>query len=239
MGKIKYYILISLWLIFLSLIMFYFHYKVFGQLENTIYYSLMSICIIPINILAVTIVFEKLMERQKRFERMGKINMLVGLFFSDVGYSLLNILSEADIELNNISIDYNNLKIAKNFFKSHKHTINLDNLDYKHLEEIVLSSKDILSNLLSNENILEHETFTDLLLSLMHLRDELILLKLKEASKDDLDHITGDIIRVYMTLTTQWISYLEHLKGTYPYMYTGAIKLSPFKNSNIIQSDKL
>lgn len=233
MRKTKYYFFISLWLLILSLVMFYYHYKIFGQLENTIYYSLMSICIIPINILAVTIVFEKLMERQRRIERLGKINMLIGLFFSDVGYNLLNILSVADNDFDSIYIDYENIKSTKAFLKTHKHNIICNRLNYNDLEEIVLSSRDILTNLLSNENILEHETFTDLLLSLMHLRDEMILIKHNEKSQADLDHLNGDIIRVYKTLTTQWIAYLEHLKSTYPYMFIGAIKQSPYKNKTL------
>lgn len=228
MKKCKHYIFISLVLILLSLAMFYVHYAIFGQLENTLYYSFMSICIIPINILTVTIVFEKLMERQKKIERLGKLNMLVGLFFSDVGYSLLKIFSQADNDIYDLTIDYNNIKSARAAFKAHKHNIIWEKIDYTELQQIVLDSKDVLSSLLSNENILEHEKFTNLLLALMHLRDELVLLRFSDLSYDDCLHVRGDVIRVYVALTAQWIEYLEHLKVKYPYMYTGAIKLSPF-----------
>lgn len=233
MSKIKRYLLVSLGLILLSLLMFYVHYLIFGQLENTIYYSLMSICIIPINILAVTIVFEKLMEREKRIERLGKLNMLVGLFFSDIGYSLLAILSQADNDITKLTLDYNNLKSAKESLKSHKHSIIWEKIDYIKLQETVLDSKDTLTSLLSNENILEHETFTNLLLALMHLRDELILRRFKELSHADCLHIKEDVTRVYLALTIQWIDYLQYLKTTYPYMYNTALKLSPFASKQL------
>ncbi|MGL5151231.1 MAG: hypothetical protein ACRC7N_11735, partial [Clostridium sp.] len=228
MKKVKYYMLISLWLILSSLLMFYIHYKLFGQLENTIYYSLMSICIIPINILCVTIVFEKLMERQRRIERIGKINMLVGLFFSDVGYDLLKIFSEADKDLHKLKINHTNLKESKETLKNHPHNIVWENINFHTLQTTVIESHDILSKLLCNENILEHETFTDILMALMHLRDELILIKYRETSEYDICHIKGDATRVYVALTTQWIEYLEHLRINYPYMYNGAVKISPF-----------
>ena len=92
MKNLKHYLFVSFILILISFIMFLFHYLIFGQLENTIYYSLMNLCFIPINILGVTLVFEKLVERRARIERLNKLNMLVGLFFSDIGFTLLKII---------------------------------------------------------------------------------------------------------------------------------------------------
>lgn len=57
MKNLKHYLFVSFILIFISFIMFLIHDLVFGQLENTIYYSFMNVCFIPINILGVTLVF--------------------------------------------------------------------------------------------------------------------------------------------------------------------------------------
>ncbi len=228
MKNITHYLLVSFILILLSFIMFFIHYLVFGQLENTIYYSFMSLCFIPINILVVTLVFEKLVERRTKLERLSKLNMLVGLFFSDIGFTLLEIIVAGDANIQYLNLDFTDLKNSNNKLKSYEHIIDFEKINYPRLEKLVLESRDILSNLISNENILEHETFADLLMSLMHLRDEIVFLQYKTLTKDDSTHIKGDIGRVYRALTSQWINYLSHLKQFYPYQYNGAIKFNPF-----------
>lgn len=229
MKNLKHYLFVSFILIFISFVMFFIHYLMFGQLENTIYYSLMSLCFIPINILAVTLVFEKLVERRARLERLSKLNMLVGLFFSDIGFNLLKLIAAGDEKIPSLNLDFSDLKSSENKFKTHDHTLNFDKINYPELKKLIIESRDILANLISNENILEHETFADLLMSLMHLRDEILFIKYKdELSKEDCTHINGDLTRVYKALTAQWVNYLEHLKQFYPYQYNGAIKFNPF-----------
>ena len=232
MKNLKQYLFVSFILIFLSFIMFLIHYLIFGQLENTEYYSFMNLCFIPINILAVALVFEKLVERRKKLERLSKLNMLVGLFFSDVGFILLKLIVAGDENIHSLELDFTDLKTSDNKLQSYDHKVDFEKINYPELKKLVIESRDILSNLISNESILEHETFADLLMSLMHLRDEIIFLQHKELTKDDCLHLKGDLNRVYKNLTFQWINYLAHLKIFYPYQYNGAIKFNPFTLSN-------
>jgi len=232
MKNLKQYLFVSFILIFLSFIMFLIHYLIFGQLENTEYYSFMNLCFIPINILAVALVFEKLVERRKKLERLSKLNMLVGLFFSDVGFILLKLIVAGDENIHSLELDFTDLKTSDNKLQSYDHKVDFEKINYPELKKLVIESRDILSNLISNESILEHETFADLLMSLMHLRDEIIFLQHKELTKDDCLHLKGDLNRVYKALTLQWINYLSHLKQFYPYQYGGAIKFNPFTLSN-------
>ena len=189
----------------------------------------MSLCFIPINILAVTLVFEKLVERRGRLERLSKLNMLVGLFFSDIGFILLEIIAAGDDKAKYLQLNFDNLKDCENKFKVYDHHINFEEINYPELKKLVVEGRDIISSLISNESILEHEIFADLLMALMHLRDEIIFIKLKEPTKEDGIHLEGDITRVYKALTLQWVSYLSHLKQFYPYQYNAAIKFNPFK----------
>lgn len=228
MKNIKHYLWVSFILIVISFFMFLIQYFLFGQLENTLYYSLMNICIIPINILAVTIVFDKLVERRARADKISKLNMLVGLFFSDIGFTLLKQIAIADESIRSIGLDFNDLKNCKEKLLLHDHEINFQKIDYAELKELVIGGREILSSLIGNENILEHEIFADLLMSLMHLRDELIFIKHKELTDEDCKHIKGDVSRVYKALTLQWINYLDHLKQYYPYQFNSSIKYNPF-----------
>lgn len=228
MKNITHYLFVSLILIFLSFVMFLIHYLIFGQLENTIYYSLMSLCFIPVNILAVTLVFEKLVERRTKLERLSKLNMLVGLFFSDMGFNLLRLIVAGDEKVHFLNLDFSDLKSCKHTLKAYDHDIYFELINFSELKELVIEGRDILANLIGNSNVLEHEIFTDLLMSLMHLRDEILFIQHKELSQEDYAHLKCDIIRVYKALTFQWINYLSHLKQFYPYQYNSAIKYNPF-----------
>lgn len=228
MKRNKFYLFVSVALVASSLIMFYIHYLMFGQLENTIYYSLMSLCFIPINILAVTVVFEKLMERRDKQEKLSKINMLVGLFFSEMGFELMNIIVESDEEAKNLISSFSDLNLVKNKIKKHKHDIDLNKLNYEKLECLLIENKYILANLISNENILEHELFADLLMATLHLRDEAMIRKDEEITEHDWSHVEVDVVRVYKALTIQWVDYLDHMKSNYPYLYKTAIDINPF-----------
>ncbi|MDS0527636.1 hypothetical protein NNC19_18260 [Clostridium sp. SHJSY1] len=230
MKNLKHYLFVSIILIILSLGMFFIHYEVFGQLENTIYYSVMNICFIPINILAVTVLFDKLAERRRYSERLSKLNMLVGLFFSDIGYKLLKVIVAGDEKIKKEKLDFNDLKLCNNWLREYDHDIDFEKIDYNQLKNLVVENRDILASLISNENILEHETFADLLIALVHLRDEIVLVRYKELTKEDCGHLKGDVVRVYKALTFQWTSYLQHLKEFYPYQYSSYMKLNPLKS---------
>ena len=109
MKKIKYYFIISTILIALSAVMFIAHYLVFGQAENTAYYSLMNLCFIPINSLVVTIILEKLIDYRAKKERMEKLNMLIGIFFTEVGTDLMHLIINADDNAKNCILCFDDL----------------------------------------------------------------------------------------------------------------------------------
>lgn len=105
MKNLKQHLKISLILFIISIVMFLLHYLMFGRLVNTLYYSLMNICFIPVNVLIVTFVFEELIEKHSKVERLSKLNMLIGVFFSDIGFDLLNLIVASDEKLKYLRLD--------------------------------------------------------------------------------------------------------------------------------------
>lgn len=228
MTNKNHYIKISLVLIFLTIILFLIHYLIFGQGYNTAYYSLMSVCLIPINILAVTIVFENILEYNSKKEKLNKLNMLVGIFFSEIGYELMRIIISSDANAKNLISSFSNLNEVEKIIKNHKHNINIHQIDIANLENLISDNNTILITAISNDNVLEHEIFTDLLMSIMHLKEELSFMKKNNLYDIDFQHLKIDIMRVYKNLTLQWIKYLYHLEKFYPYLYKNAIQVNPF-----------
>jgi len=229
MKNKKYYIVISLILVGLSAIMFLIHYLVFGQAVNTAYYSLMNLCFIPVNSLVVTLILERLIDYKAKQERMEKLSMLIGLFFTEVGYKLMHLIIKADKGGKNSITSFNNLDEVKNQVEKHDYNIDMEDIDLDKIMDVLLENSNLLVNLISNENITEHEIFTDLLMSVIHLRDEIIFYKNDKNNQLDISHLKKDILRVYKNIAMQWVDYLKYLNKSYPFLYNNAIRLNPFR----------
>ena len=89
--------------------------------------------------------------------------------------------------------------------------------------------REFLLNLLSNSNLLEHDSFTELLWAVFHLAEELMNRKKLEAlPEEDYKHLSGDIRRGYALLVGEWVDYMRHLKTNYPYLFSLAMRTNPF-----------
>lgn len=229
MKKIRYYFVISSILILLSAIMFGIHYMIFAQAINTAYYSLMNLCFMPINSLFVTIILEKLIDYRAKKERLEKLNMLVGIFFTEVGSKLMHLIIDADKDAKNYILSFEDLNKVKSAVEKHKYKVDINELDIDSIKKLVQDNSSLFINLISNENILQHQIFTDLLMSVIHLRDEIIFIENDTDGEIDIRHIENDVIRVYKNITIQWVHYLEYLEKFYPYLYNNAIRVNPFK----------
>ncbi len=104
------------------------------------------------------------------------------------------------------------------------HRANLDGL------RILLASKrEFLLQLMQNPNLLEHESFTELLRAVFHLAEELATReRMADFPPRDLEHLANDIGRSYVLLVGEWLSYMRHLRDEYPYLFSLAIRTNPF-----------
>lgn len=229
MKKIRYYFVISFILIALSSIMFFIHYLIFGQALNTAYYSLMNLCFIPINSLVVTIMLEKLIDYRAKKDRIEKINMLVGIFFTEVGGKLMHLIIDSDKDAKNYITNFEDLNKIKKCLYEYNYKVDMKYIDLCAIKNILVEHNNLFVTLISNESILQHQIFTDLLMSVIHLRDEIIFIEKDKDSGFNINHLENDVIRVYKNISIQWISYLEYLSKSYPFLYNNAIRVNPFK----------
>ena len=98
------------------------------------------------------------------------------------------------------------------------------------LKEFLSSKRGFLLALLENPSLLEHDRFTDLLWAVTHLDEELEARQLSvNLPLKDLEHIGGDIQRMYDHLASEWLDYVEHLKLNYPYLFSLILRTHPFQ----------
>jgi hypothetical protein len=198
---------------------------------------LLSAAFLPFNVLVVSFILEGMIKESDRLAMLKKLNMVIGAFYSEVGTVLLSLLSNFNTDTRQFSRDliFSSSWTPQEFntaicgVKKYEFKIDSRAGNLSDLKDFLGGKRDFLLRLLENPNLLEHETFTELLWAVFHLNDELInRTQLTGLHNADYHHISGDIKRAYALLLTEWLSYTNHLKRDYPYLYSLAVRTNPF-----------
>jgi hypothetical protein len=237
MRRISWQIILGLSLIALSIFFYFIHYFLFHDSHHILIYLVGDIAFVPIEVLLVTLIIHKILSSREKRALLHKLNMVIGVFFSEVGTELLHYFSrfyKIPNEMQHILIvesDWTKKQFlsAENKWHIHDFAIQSQQYDLNELKDYLLSKRSFLLGLLENPNLLEHDAFTNLLWAVFHFTEELThRKKLKGLSEKDYHHLSGDMIRVYRLLIVQWLQYMEHLKGSYPYLFSLALRTNPF-----------
>ena len=235
-------------LVFATALLYFIHYLIFHDLHHIFIYMIGDVAFLPIEVLFVSLIIHRLLsEREKRI-RLEKLNMVVGAFFSEVGTKMLAYFSDMDPYLEMIQKDLvvqnewcdGDFTCVKQKLSGYDYSVDMEKIDLKAIRKLLLDNRRFFLRLLENPNLLEHESFTDLLMAVFHLTEELQHREqLKGLPEADVDHITGDIQRVYSRLVMHWLDYMHHLKDNYPFLFSLAMRTNPFDQeaSAIITGD--
>jgi hypothetical protein len=228
---------LGLSLLMASAVIYLIHYLIFKDLHHIFIYGIGHLAFLPIEVLLVTVIIHKLLGEREKGLRLEKLNMVIGAFFSEVGTDLLAYFSDLDPKLEEIkgglavSDDWSKEKFAGccGTMKNYDYDIEVGRVNLENLQKFLLRKRNFLLRLLENPNLLEHETFTDLLQAVFHLTEELAHREsIAGVSDKDLEHLAGDLKRVYGLLIFEWLTYMEHLKSEYPYLFSLAMRMNPF-----------
>jgi voltage-gated potassium channel len=187
---------------------------------------------------------ESMIDERERKSRIEKLNMIIGLFFSEVGTKILKKFSAHDPrvdEIRSVLIVSNNWSVedfarARSVIVNHAYTVDSQVVSLEDLHAFLMHHKGFLLALLENPQLIEHDSFTPLLQALFHLTEELMAReKLTGLPKTDFAHLSGDMNRVYRLLLLEWLTYMQYLKQNYPYLFSLAMRQNPFDtNASVI-----
>lgn len=69
-------------------------------------------------------------------------------------------------------------------------------------------------------------------MAVTHLNEELEARpSLSNLTDKDLEHIAGDIRRLYDHLASEWLDYTWHLKSKYPFLFSLVLRTHPFQKN--------
>jgi len=180
---------------------------------------------------------EIMLMRRESATRCEKMNMVIGLFYSEVGTRFLVICSDHDPNLAALRDEFvitsewtdEEFKALRQRLSTYTYGIDMSTCDLREIRALLVEKKDFLVRLLENPILLEHEFFTNLLRAVFHLAEELAVREDMDAlPESDLVHLRGDIDRAYHRTVLQWLDYMEYLKGNYPYLFSLALRTNPF-----------
>ncbi|MFZ2472302.1 MAG: hypothetical protein WAW52_10225 [Methanothrix sp.] len=228
---------LGIFLILLSVIIYGIKYLIIGDAENIFNYLFNSLGYLPLNVLLVTLILNRLLANRSKQNKMEKMNIVVGVFFSEAGTWLLTYLSGNDPNLCRLSGDL--VKIdqwsdeeiirVQDKFKNHNYSIDIKKIDIKALTNYLSSKRGFFLRLLENPLLLENESFTNLLRAVFHLTEELEQRRdLQGLPDSDYHHLAGDIERAYFLLVMEWMAYMRYLNSNYPYLFSLAMRTNPF-----------
>lgn len=224
-------------LITLSVMLYALHYQIFHDLYHIGIYTLGDIAFLPLEVLLVTLVFHQVLESRDRRQRMEKLNMVIGTFFSTLGTQLLTYVSNNDPNLDEIRpqlvitdtwTDETFLEVEKRL-KRHPCRVRIENVDLEAVKRFLGSREEFLLRLLENPVLFEHETFTKLLRAIFHFNEEL---QRRPGFSDlpgaDTAHLAGDLERIFSLLIREWLGYMRYLQKNYPYLFSFTMRTNPF-----------
>lgn len=237
MSRFSWRLVLSVSLLLLSVFLYLLYYIIYMDINNMLTWFLMSAAFLPINVLIVTLIIEGIINERDKQLMLKKLNMVIGVFYSEVGTVLLSLLSayNTDLRLFSKELLISGRWTKKDFCAAVKmvsdYNFEMDSRagNLSELKVFLSGKRDFLLRLLENQNLLEHEKFTDLLWAVFHLNEELTnRADLAGLHNADYNHISSDMKRAYTLLLTEWLAYMSHLKSDYPYLYSLAVRTNPF-----------
>lgn len=239
--RVKENIIIGAGLVTLSLLLHFVHVLIFKDIHHTMIFLVADIAFIPMEVFFTSMILERMLERREKEHGKEKLNMLVGVFYAEIGTQLLGYFVEQDdrvsickkLRIKDPSIwDEDYFKRLQQLNSTYHYEVSLEKVDLIQLKELLHDGKNLLITLMTTESLHDHETFTEMLMLIMHLKEELDLRDISSLNESERLHLEQDMTALYRYLTYEWCYYLNYLSKHYPGLFNTAIMLSPFNKKH-------
>jgi len=229
---------IAVVLLAVSAALYFIQYLIFRDARHISFYFAQDLAFVPIEVLLVVIIIERMLEQRDKRAMLHKLNMVIGAFFSELGTRLLGDVTPAVVGrgqvLEHLALNADwrrsDFRHAIEFARQFSYQVDPGRLDLSSLRELLVSKRGFMVRLLENPNLLEHERFTDLLWAIFHLTEELSAREsLERLSENDIAHLAEDARRAYSQLAAEWVAYAQHLQASYPFLFSLVVRTHPMQ----------
>ena len=168
-------------LLVLSALFYFLHYYIFRDSHHIFIYLVGDVAFVFVEVLLVTLIIHSVLEQREKRARLDKLNMVIGAFFSEVGARPLQMLSELDPDAEGLQQELvaegkpaeQEFQRVTRWLQGHDYAVEAGEVDWEGVKTFLAGKRDFLLRLLENPNLLEHESFTDVLWAVFHMAEEL------------------------------------------------------------------
>jgi len=230
-------IMMTVILLSASVLFYIIHYMIFRDVQHIFIFMIGDMAFLFLDVLLVVLFIEQVLSRREKKVMMEKLNMVIGAFFSEVGNELLkkfSVFIENSSQLEKKldvkpSWSHSDFKQAIREAANFSYEVKINKKALSELRDFLKSKREFLLRLLENPNLLEHDRFTDLLWAIFHLSEELSFrdIQIEKLPQSDYHHLAGDLKRAFSQITSEWVTYAEHLKENYPFLFSLFSRVNP------------
>lgn len=230
-------------LIISSIVLYYIQVYIFNSPRDTFYYLFQDLAFVPLQVIIVTLVLDNILTARAKQEKLLKLNIVISTFFSELGAAAISRMSGSNLNLSalqgGLKVDSGwneaEFKSASNMVKGFKFQGECTAGQLISLKEFLHANKPFLLRMFDNPNLLEHDAFTEMLWALLHVSEELESREsLEGLPKNDMAHLSNDVMRAYRFLTIEWVCYMKYLKKDYPYLFSLATRKNPYQGKGSV-----
>ena len=230
-------------LLIISVIVYLLQILLFHDSHETFFLLFQDVAFLPIEVVLISFILEKYLNKREKQAKFRKLQVVISAFYTDVGSSLIQNFSHFNTNFQKFKqgfgfeqdlIHRDKVKLL-NFVSNFDYEIDSRAGDLLELKKVLTIKKSYILSMFENPNLVEHDHFTDMLWSVYHVLDELENRNtFTGLPENDMDHLSLDIERAYQLVIKEWVEYMIHLKKEYPYLFSLAIRKSPFSDNKII-----
>ena len=211
---------------------------IFKSPRDTLFYLFQDLAFVPLQVIIVTLVLNKLLTAKEKQEKLLKLNTVISAYFSEIGTETIIRMSESIANLSGLQ-SYLRVNSGWNDAEFKRSVDMVRDFEFKGvctsgqlllLREFLHLNKPYLLHMFDNPNLLEHDAFTEMLWSVLHVSQELEFREsLEGLPENDMAHLSNDVTRAYRFLIAEWLCYMKYLKKDYPYLFSLAVRKNPFE----------
>ena len=205
---------IVLLLLCTSVVLYVLHYLVFRDLHHIGIFFLHELAGMPLEVILVSLFFDKLIEKTHEEENQSKLSIIETLFFNESGGNMLRYLSSFDPNFSQLasilsvrmdwkSIDY---QAARLQLKDYSFHLDVEKVDFFGLHYHLDERHSYYRNILENPALTQSSEFTELVMKIylmweeLDCRTDLYNLDLHEK------HYLGELLtEIYEELVVYWL----------------------------------
>lgn len=224
--------------VLLSVVMLLIHHAIYKEASYWAGFLLLhELALMPLEFVVVTLGFEQIMEWSHKRENRAKVSMIESVFFSESGADMLRYLVCCDDlsgELREVmdvqpTWGWKQVQAARNNVKRYTYEVNPGKVDFFGLHYHLSTRHSYFLKVIENPALSGKEHFTDLLLHIYHLWEELeSRTDLYQLTDEDRAYLCTAANAVYRCLSIEWMYNATDILMHQPERLSHVLRTNPF-----------